>query len=67
MQQEAKDRSLILSEAEQAYVQGRREATDELTVENKRLLDMISQLHQEVSAKNKQVSELAYRLQAAQL
>jgi hypothetical protein len=62
VQQEAKDRSLILSEAEQAYVQGRREATDELSVENKKLLDMINQLHQELNAKNKQMSDLAYRL-----
>jgi predicted nuclease with TOPRIM domain len=55
-----------LSEAEQAYVQGRREATDELSAENKRLLDMINQLHQEVNAKNKQLSELTYRLQTFQ-
>lgn len=63
IQEEMRDRSLILSEAEQAYVQGRREATDELSAENKRLLDMINQLHQEVNAKNKQLSELVYRFQ----
>ena len=43
--------------SEEAYYAGRREATEELSLENTKLRNMIDSLHAEVSLKKKQIAE----------
>lgn len=51
------DRSTIANQSEEAYNTGRKEATEELSLENTKLRQMIETLHGDVSVKNKAVAE----------
>ena len=47
---------------EEAYNAGRREATEELSLENTRLRNMIENLHSDVSTKTKQIAEANFKV-----
>ena len=43
---------------EEAYYKGRKEVTDEMTTENKKLREIIDSLRQELSGKSKRLIEI---------
>ena len=57
MQEDLSSKSLIEHKQEDAYKAGMRQATDELSLENEKLREMIDTLHRQVSDKSKQIAE----------
>ena len=51
------DRSTAKENSEEAYFAGRRDATEELSLENTKLRNMVDKLHSDLSLKQKQIAE----------
>ena len=62
MQSELADKSLLEHNSQDAYQAGRDAATEELSLENSKLRDMIENLHSEVSKKSKLISEATFKI-----
>ena len=62
LQNDLADKSMLAQTSEEAYNAGRREAEDELSLENTKLREMIEGLHAEVSAKTKLIAEANFRV-----
>ena len=62
LQNDLVDKSMLAQSSEEAYNAGRREAEDELSLENTKLREMIEGLHSEVSAKTKLIAEANFRV-----
>ena len=62
LQSEQADKSILANNSEEAYNAGRREATEELSLENTKLRQMIDGLHADVSAKQKKIAEADFKI-----
>ena len=56
------NQSIVTKGTEEAYAAGRKEATDELQLENDKLRGMIEALHSEVGQKQKLIAEGAFKI-----
>lgn len=52
----------MLHNSEEAYHAGRREATEELSLENTKLHEMIKNLHASISDKSKKIAEAYFKI-----
>jgi len=56
------EKSLLERGHDEAYREGYRQATEELSLENEKLRKMIENLHSEVSAKQKLIAEANFKI-----